>query len=86
MTTRWDCAVPCPRLVVVVDLEGGDAAECEGHVRVYGYDDPGSRYARNGDPGNPPDGEMNADACDTCGFGDWSDTELTKLTDEARDA
>lgn len=89
MTERWDVNVPCPRKSC--PTRGADHASevtckgcepCEGQVRVYGYSDPGSTYSP--DTAYPPEGEDNADPCDTCGYEDWTDAELQKMTDEAR--
>lgn len=67
---RWNTTVPCPR------------PDCEGQVRVYGYYDHGVSWGRV-ENCYPPEGESNADACDTCGADDWTEREMERLTDAA---
>lgn len=87
---RWNTSVPCPRMVRALGEEGkedggDDLFECEGSVRVYGYYDEGRTY---GDPYDcyPPEGEENADACDTCGFDDWTVEQVQQMTEDAMDS
>jgi hypothetical protein len=80
--------VPCPRILPVKihgegEPEQDAETECEGQVRVYGYFDPGSMYGGPDHTGSPPEGEQNADACDSCHFEDWTVEQVTQMTEQA---
>ncbi len=72
--TRWDVRVDCKRSVPFT-RDG----ECDGTVRVHGYAWPADREGPSG-------GSYEVDACDKCGFADWSPEERAEMLQEARGA
>jgi hypothetical protein len=70
--SRWDEYVTCNRSVPFTK-----DGECDGRVRVHGYAWPADREGPSG-------GVAEVDACDKCGFADWSPEEIAEMSREAR--
>ena len=87
--TRWDFTVPCPRMIAGTERSEGSPdvdyeAECEGTVRLNGYFDPGTGSGGSPDNAYDAEGSEEADACDTCGFDDWTSEQVHQMTEEGR--
>lgn len=70
--TKWEEYVDCKRSVPFT-TDG----ECDGRVRVHGYAYPASKDG-------PAGGISSVDACDRCGYAEWSAEEIHEMEQEAR--
>ena len=67
--SRYDTTVRCGQSI--------PTGECEGRVRVWGWQHPASTTENFAS-------DVNVGKCDTCGFEDWSASEVAEMVEEAK--